>query len=129
MTLTFCNSVHIISTLKNNIIISYLSHTKYIQVLLPAADCEEDSFCEEMAAVTTADELMDVGAETTTEGPVSDLEPSGFEVFMDEFAVGRPEFVLAMVFPFVPRSRFPPPLPRCGKASRVLVAVTLISLA
>ena len=98
--------------------------------VLPVANCEEDSFCEEMFAVTTDDELFDVGseldgAETTTEGRVSDLE-----VCMDEeLTVGGPEFVLAEVFPFVPRSRFPPPLPRCGKASWLLVPVTLISLA
>ena len=101
-----------------------------MQQVLPAANCEEDSFCEEMAPVTTDDELFDVGAEldgaeTTTEGRVSDLE-----VCMDEeLTAGGPEFALAVVFPFVPRSRFPPPLPRCGKASWLLVAVTLISLA
>ena len=129
MTLTFFISVHIISKLKGNIIISYSQYRKYIQVLLPAADCEKDSFCEEMAAVTTDDEVLDVGTETTTGGPVSDFEPPGFEVFMDELAAGGPEFVLGVVFPFVTRSRFPPPLPRCAKASWVLVAVTLISLA
>ena len=67
-----------------------------MQQVLPAANCEEDSFCEEMAPVTTDDELFDVGAEldgaeTTTEERVSDLE-----VCMDEeLTAGGPEFSIS----------------------------------
>ena len=108
------------------------------RVLIPADDCEGDSFCEDGATVIEGDDLLSVeaeldGAETTTEGVVTDFEVdfelSRVDAFWDvEFAAGGPELEVTVAFALVPRSRFPPPLPRCGKASWLLVAVTLISL-